>query len=70
MRNAWLISGLAAAAVGAVCVGIAIWLFASGEIRSLFDPVLWVWLALHALFAFVSLIFFRLAAPLMKDKEG
>jgi hypothetical protein len=60
MRIALLLLGLAAAAVGAVFIGIGIWQFAAGEIRSIFAVSLWIWIGLHALFAFVSLIFFRL----------
>ena len=54
--------GLVAAAKGTVFVAIGLAVFGVGAYRSLGDPALWLWFALHAVFALASLIFFRLAA--------
>ncbi len=62
MRNIHLWLGLITAAKGAIFVAIGLAVFGSGAFQSLGDPSLWLWFALHAVFAFASLIFFRLAA--------
>ena len=61
MRMFWLVCGLVSALTGAVFVLTALWMFGAGHYRSVFAVGLWLWLGLHALFAVVSLFFFRLA---------
>ena len=63
MRGVLLVAGILFAVAGAAFIGIGAWLFATGTVRSIFAPDLWLWIGLHIVAAIISLVFFRLAAP-------
>ena len=62
MRVVFAVLGIVSAIVGAVFILIALVAFLGGTVRSVFNPELWIWIGLHAVSAFLSLVFFRLAA--------
>lgn len=69
MKILLLCLGLVSAGAGAVFIAIAIWLFGSGSVRSILEFGLWAWIGLHALFALLSLVFFRLFASASTAEE-